>query len=93
MTRNNKTIGRIAVQLVLTALVALVIGATAITGGNFRSRSFTYALYQYKQNPTADTERVFREKQQQYFRERDRVGLAVGVVPGAWVSLNVVPDG
>ena len=77
---NLRTSGRIAVQLLLTAVVAFVIGATSITGGHFRSRSFTYALNQYKQNPTADTERVFREEQQRFFRERDRVGMAVGVV-------------
>lgn len=86
---NLRTSGTIAVQLVLTAVMALVIGLHAAVGGSVHRSAFSQAFAQYRQNPTAENERAFREQQQLLYRDQNRFGAGVAVVSFMVLSAGV----
>jgi hypothetical protein len=86
MTPNLRTIGRIAVQLVLTALVAALF-SFGVTINSFSNRtSFVAAFRQYKANPTPEYERVFEEERG--LVNRDHLRLFIGVAVFTFFALN-----
>jgi hypothetical protein len=86
MTPNLRTIGTIAVQLVLTAVVSLLLGF-GLTANSFSDRtSFLAAFHQYKDNPTTEKKLVFENEREIVLRDRYR--LMWGVVALAFVLFN-----
>jgi hypothetical protein len=90
MTRNLRTIGRVAVQLVLTAVVGVVLGFGLMVNGFNGRTSFQNAFQQYRANPTAENERVFLEEQRLLYRDRYRVMTAIAVAMCVVLNAGIV---
>jgi hypothetical protein len=90
MTLDPRTVGRIAVQLVLTALVGVVLGFGLTVNGFNERPSFHNAFQQYRANPTGENERVFLEEQRLVYRDRHWVMAAIAVVVCVVLNAGIV---